>query len=571
MNLNTNGVQLGTTAAEIVSIARSNIGTNWLGNGCTAFVWSVTNLAGLPFFDLANRTEGNDPRTAQDTLYAVPHTQQSDISGDGWGRISDAKSVEDLKNLMQPGDVVRVYKSNNTSESTYIGNSIAAHSFIVVDNDGNGNVNVVDNWYQSTNECRITQHSFTDIATTLAPTGAFEAAFVSRINAAWVEQNVSQSNIQGNGLGDYLGILPSNDDYASGTATNGRITVGNHVSGQINTAGDHDWFQINLTANTLYDIRQNADSGSLLDSYLRLRDSSGRELTYDDDDGQNLNSWIAFTPSVTGTYYLDAGGFSNSLGAYSLSVASRESTVSVTPAVADDYASGIATNGRITVGSHVSGQINTAGDHDWFQINLTANTLYDIRQNADSGSLLDSYLRLRDSSGRELTYDDDDGQNLNSWIAFTPSVTGTYYLDAGGFSNSLGAYSLSVASRESTVSVTPAVADDYASGIATNGRITVGSHVSGQINTAGDHDWFQINLTADRQYQIRQNADSDSSSRLDSYLRLMDTNGQELAHNDDDGGNLNSLIVFTPSVTGIYYVDAGAFGNSLGAYSLWIL
>lgn len=73
---------------EIVDIAIGNIGIGWTIDGCTDFVWGVTNLAGVPFFDLQNKTIGNDPTLPQDTFYVAPHSldvkpSTDNQSGDG--------------------------------------------------------------------------------------------------------------------------------------------------------------------------------------------------------------------------------------------------------------------------------------------------------------------------------------------------------------------------------------------------------------------------------------------------------------------------------------------------------
>ena len=56
------------------------------------------------------------------------------------------------------------------------------------------------------------------------------------------------------------------------------------------------------------------------------------------------------------------------------------------------------------------------------------------------------------------------------------------------------------------------------------------------------------------------------SKDVDSFLRLEDPSGKQLAENDDGGGELNSRIVYRPSRAGEYKIYATTFeGNQTGA------
>lgn len=61
------------------------------------------------------------------------------------------------------------------------------------------------------------------------------------------------------------------------------------------------------------------------------------------------------------------------------------------------------------------------------------------------------------------------------------------------------------------------------------------------------------------------------SKAFDSYLRLEDSTGKELASDDDGGGNLNSRIVFTPTKQDKYRIIITTFqGGQTGDYTLLI-
>src|SRR6266481_2414479 len=102
------------------------------------------------------------------------------------------------------------------------------------------------------------------------------------------------------------------DDYLSTTSTTGLVSVGGTTSGNIETAGDTDWFKITLTAGQTYqfDLKGNSSgNGTLPDPFLRLRDSSGNTIAnaFADDGGTGFDSRFTYTPTSSGTYILSAG------------------------------------------------------------------------------------------------------------------------------------------------------------------------------------------------------------------------------------------------------------------------
>jgi hypothetical protein len=104
--------------------------------------------------------------------------------------------------------------------------------------------------------------------------------------------------------------------------------------------------------------------------------------------------------------------------------------------------------------------------------------------------------------------------------------------------------------------------DDYISTTATAGQVTVGSSTTGNINYVRDHDWIRVQLTAGVQYTIDEQGQSVGAGTLsDPLMALYDSAGHLITSDDDSGGNSNSRIVYAPSTSGAYYIDAGAFDN----------
>ena len=85
-----------------------------------------------------------------------------------------------------------------------------------------------------------------------------------------------------------------------------------------------------------------------------------------------------------------------------------------------------------------------------------------MRLTAATDSTLDAYLRLMNSAGTQVTYNDDlSDSSSNSRITYTASSTGTYYLSAQGY-KSTGAYTIAVVSS-SSASLAEAAGEDSTS------------------------------------------------------------------------------------------------------------
>ena len=60
------------------------------------------------------------------------------------------------------------------------------------------------------------------------------------------------------------------------------------------------------------------------------------------------------------------------------------------------------------------------------------------------------------------------------------------------------------------------------------------------------------------------------SNDFDSYLRVLDKNGKELAFDDDSGGGRNARLTFTPPSPGVYRIVAASFNGNVGDFTLSI-
>ena len=361
------------------------------------------------------------------------------------------------------------------------------------------------------------------------------------------------------------------DDYASTTQTTGTVAVDGSTTGDIDFAGDRDWFAVSLEAGKTYRIDLEGsptDAGTLSDPYLRgVYDENGVRLagTANIDGGTGFNSRVFFTAQADGTYYVAAGGYGYREGTYTLSVTDVAD-------VPDDFAVGTGTSGTVAVDESTTGDIDFAGDRDWFAVTLEAGQTYriDLKGSATgSGTPRNPYLRgVHDADGVLLagTTNNNGGAGNNSRVTFTAHEAGTYYVAAGAYGDREGTYTLSV------TDVTDTLTDDFGIGTGTTGTMAVGSSTTGGIDYAGDRDWFAVSLEAGKTYRIDLEGSVTGSGTLrNPYLRgVHDADGVLLddTTNDHGGAGRNSRVTFTAQEAGTYYVAAGANGSRKGTYTL---
>lgn len=112
---------------------------------------------------------------------------------------------------------------------------------------------------------------------------------------------------------------------------------------------------------------------------------------------------------------------------------------------------------------------------------------------------------------------------------------------------------------------------DIAADLTTTAQADEGVDFFGTIETPGDEDWIAVTLEAGETYGITLRGLSSGSGTLeDPFITgLYDADGNDLGLSDDDGaGNRESLLVFTPTESGTYYVSAGAWSTTTGTYTL---
>ena len=246
------------------------------------------------------------------------------------------------------------------------------------------------------------------------------------------------------------------DDCAHVTTTTCEVDVGGSVTGNVETAGDSDWFKVVLEAGTRYQIDlEGADTGrgTLPNPSAILYNRSSANVAFDVSGGVGDNARVIYTPTAAGAHYVQANTGSGT-GTYTLSVivlgangASEADT---------DFPNNNTTSGRVAVGASATGNVESATDVDRFRVDLEADKQYQFDLEGaptGRGTLADPFLSFGDSTGTVLDFDDNDGDGVNSRIVYTATATGTYYLRADKADTETGTYTLSV--REVPTAVLP--------------------------------------------------------------------------------------------------------------------
>jgi len=214
------------------------------------------------------------------------------------------------------------------------------------------------------------------------------------------------------------------------------ITVDGVAQKHFLQVGEHDWMKFPVVAGKVYNVKVSDFTDGYIKVYSDSLASSYAASGY---------TSAKVTASATGTMFLDFSGYyGSSSGSYSISVTQDTATVVTSPTV-DKYESddtkSLAKN--IVVDSIAQVHNLAAGEDDWIKFDAVAGTAYTVTMSRTGGSG-EIYLDLYDSTSSSTPVSFDD----SGVIKYTPSTSGTYYVDAYGESSSAsGAYTIKVTTK----------------------------------------------------------------------------------------------------------------------------
>jgi hypothetical protein len=324
---------------------------------------------------------------------------------------------------------------------------------------------------------------------------------------------------------------------------------------------------------------------SSLDSVLRVFNSAGSEIARNDDGaapGETLGreSYLEHTFPTGGAYFLGVSAFPNDT--YNAVSGAGDATGFFAGAFTiatgwaadpDDQISEASVNA--VPGTKTGHRIESATDADLFRFSAVAGDriAFDLDRPADSLNILDSVIRIFNAAGTELARNDDaitpdEPLSIESFLVFDVPTTGSYAIGVSAFGNtnynpttgagdgaggSTGAYTLT------TTIIDP---DDQ---ISEARPISVGTPVSGSASRGSDVDMYRLTVTAGQ--RITFDIDRPAGGTLDSYLRIFNTAGTEIAANDDgpnpdEGATQEAYLVHQFATAGTFFVGVSAFSNT---------
>lgn len=351
------------------------------------------------------------------------------------------------------------------------------------------------------------------------------------------------------------GVRDDHSNLRNRTATSIRLNSAGYAQlpGRIEILRDRDVFQLDLTSTQTVTFKVIATSGSL-DTFLRIYNSRGQLIASDDDSGEGTNSQS--TVSLTsGKYYVEVSALADrSGGNYNLQVQGTPS---------DDHSNALnatATNILLSGSGRafVYGNLENNRDVDVFRFDVASSRLVTIDVAQNGANTLDSYLRLYNSRGQVVAFNDDGGIGSNSRLSVN-LTSGRYYIQVTSYNSaSMGRYSVSV------VTGSPSTGSSN-QGSSETLRFSGSGRVSETDSTTNSVKQYQMTAPSTRSYRLQIRGLSLRSGTFE----IRNTRGDLIA-----SGALNSRsptnIRFNMIAGQGYFMTVRGASGSNGSFSLSI-
>ena len=313
---------------------------------------------------------------------------------------------------------------------------------------------------------------------------------------------------------------------------------------QLENNGDHDFFRVHLTKGQSYVFKMehqpNVAGDGVLTTSLRLTDNLGNDISSggsrpDFFRPANGNSRIDFFAANEGDYFLDASGTgTTATGKYAIS------SIEIP-------------HESLVLGSTIAGTTNTPASHAGYKITL----------NAGDYMQFGSYFANQVDWGfTKVSINNAFNDAVSPWQSttltrnfqtFLANKTGDYFID---ITSKLGGMDFTLANSKI----------DVADSVLTKAVLFENNLIVNTIDKVADHDWYQIALEGGKKYQF--DMQKTTGSNLDTIITLRGIYGEALSRNDDiSRTDWNSRIVYTPTTSGTFYLDASGYEGNLPQYA----
>lgn len=326
------------------------------------------------------------------------------------------------------------------------------------------------------------------------------------------------------------------------------VSAQDEGTGTIDQNNPEAEFTFDLNAGDTARVEVIATSGDL-DTIVTIYGPNGEYIIENDDfrPGLTLNSAVAFTASVGGTYTAVVSAYSGT-GDFIIRL-----WMGGPELFEPQYGEGAQV---------FSGIVTTAQPEVSFTFTMSVGQTAFIITDATGtteNDRLDTIITLYGPDGVRLAENDDSSrQTLNSALVHTATQDGTYTVVVTGYGGSVGPFNLAVTIGGEEV--------------AEEGGQQVGAQsqfFQGEITPASPTVQFIIKLEAGQTVLAETEA---TSPELDTILTLYSPTGEILAQNDDlvSGQIFNSGVAHTAAVSGDYIFEVSSYGGTTGAFSLTV-
>lgn len=340
------------------------------------------------------------------------------------------------------------------------------------------------------------------------------------------------------------------------TDSDARLALGAEVESDIETAGEKDWFQIEVSEGEeilISAVGLGEDAVATLD--IVLRDEDGDFVAQAlDQDGNGARVLL----STAGSYWVEVRSFAGDTGDYSIRATLPGAEVVSGESL--DIAGGLDSASVLSINADVIGQVDNGTDSDWYQLDVAENdsiTVSVLGSETADGTLSDPILILRDEEGvlvSEVTASA--GQN----VELTVETAGTYWIDVRSGAGVSGTYTLRTVSNNSEGEL------DVPGSVTTSRTLSDGDVFSASLESSTDKDWFRLDVEADQVLNITvAGAESGAGTLEDPDIVLRTATGAFFDQAIGEAGEDVSLIVTQP---GTLYLDVRSFAGETGSYTV---
>jgi hypothetical protein len=312
------------------------------------------------------------------------------------------------------------------------------------------------------------------------------------------------------------------------------LQLGSWASGTIKN-GSGEWFSIRSAESGFLTLETSGD----LDTCLEVYDAGGSLLMEDDDGGKDSNALVEFSADPGVSYRILARGYDDSVNGPFRILAAFEA---IPPDALRNTDRSRAQS--LLPGNSAQVYLLRPSESRWFK---TVIPFGGGQFTAYTQGNLDTLLLLYDSQGQLLMENDDYGDTSNARVSAAANAGAALFIELRSYDGITGRSVLHAEIREAPKpdsyenDNTPASAKD----------IAIGDVQQRNFTSPADEDWVRLRITQTGVYEILCAA----YNYMDTYLELYDSNNQQIASDDDSGGDYNALIS-KELYPGTYYIKA---------------